>query len=120
VSVPEQDPARGIYGISVAAELVGMDQQRLRLYEQRDLLTPARTSGGTRRYSADDLHRLRRIRELLAAGLNLAGVAMVLHLQDDNDELRGEMDRAGLSRRAPTDRSAAGTPRTGRRPRRGA
>jgi MerR family transcriptional regulator, heat shock protein HspR len=93
----ENEPGRGVYGISVAAELVEMDQQSLRLYERRDLLHPKRTPGGTRRYSADDLHRLRRIRDLLAEGLNLAGVAMVLKLQDDNAKLRR---RAGQSAKA--------------------
>ncbi len=79
---------QGVYAISVAAELVGMDVQRLRLYERRGLLEPERTSGGTRRYSRDDLDRLERIGGLLDAGLNLAGIAMVLDLQDENDRLR--------------------------------
>jgi MerR family transcriptional regulator, heat shock protein HspR len=82
------DSGRGLYGISVAAELVGTGVQNLRLYETRGLLEPARTGGGTRRYSADDLVRLRRISDLLAAGLNLAGIAMVLRLEDENDQLR--------------------------------
>ena len=68
------DPGRGVYGISVAAGLVGMAPQTLRLYEDRGLLDPARTAGGTRRYSQDDLDRIGRISELLGAGLNLAGV----------------------------------------------
>src|SRR5690242_20372957 len=82
------DPARGVYGISVAAEIVGLDPQSLRLYERRGLLLPSRTDGGTRRYSADDLDRLRRITALLAAGLNLAGIVLVLELQDENARLR--------------------------------
>jgi MerR family transcriptional regulator/heat shock protein HspR len=82
------DGARGVYGISVAAELVGMGVQTLRLYEARGLLEPARTDGGTRRYSADDLDRLRHISELLAAGLNLAGIGMVLDLEAENTQLR--------------------------------
>ena len=82
------DAARGVYGISVAAELVGMGVQTLRLYESRGLIEPERTDGGTRRYSANDLDRVRRIGDLLAAGLNLAGVAMVLDLQDENTALR--------------------------------
>jgi MerR family transcriptional regulator/heat shock protein HspR len=86
------DPGRGVYGISVAAELVGVDAQSLRLYERRGLLEPARTDGGTRRYSSDDIDRLRRISELLAAGLNLAGVALVLDLEADNAELRTQLD----------------------------
>jgi MerR family transcriptional regulator, heat shock protein HspR len=80
----------GVYAISVAAELVGMGTQTLRLYEARGLLQPARTEGGTRRYSRYDLRRLHRIGELLAAGLNLAGVGMVLRLEDENRNLRAE------------------------------
>lgn len=89
---PGLDPARGVYGISVAAELVGVDAQSLRLYERRGLLEPARTAGGTRRYSSDDIDRLRRITELLAAGLNLAGVARVLDLEADNTALRSQLN----------------------------
>src|SRR3954447_25147601 len=81
------DPQQGVYGISVAAELVGMGVQNLRAYEARGLLEPDRTDGGTRRYSADDLARLRRIGELLDAGLNLAGISMVLDLENQNSEL---------------------------------
>jgi DNA-binding transcriptional MerR regulator len=80
-----------VYGISVAAQLVDMGVQTLRLYEARGLLEPERTEGGTRRYSANDLDRLRRIGDLLGAGLNLAGVAMVMDLQDENSQLRAEM-----------------------------
>jgi MerR family transcriptional regulator/heat shock protein HspR len=82
------EDARGVYGITVAAEMTGLGVQNLRLYEARGLLEPDRTDGGTRRYSADDVHRLRRIGELLDAGLNLAGIAMVLDLQDENTRLR--------------------------------
>jgi MerR family transcriptional regulator/heat shock protein HspR len=87
MSSPSPDSARGVYGISVAAELVGMGVQTLRLYESRGLLEPERTDGGTRRYSADDLDRLRRIGDLLDAGLNLAGIGMVLDLQTANTHL---------------------------------
>ena len=87
---PRPDRNRGVYGISVAAELVGMGVQTLRLYEARGLLEPERTEGGTRRYSAADLDRLRRIGELLAAGLNLAGIGMVLDLEAQNSQLRAE------------------------------
>lgn len=83
---------RGLYGISVAAELVGMGAQNLRLYESRGLLDPERTEGGTRRYSANDLDRLRRIGDLLDAGLNLAGIGMVLDLELENARLRDEAD----------------------------
>jgi MerR family transcriptional regulator/heat shock protein HspR len=86
------DPARGVYGITVAAELVGVDAQSLRLYERRGLLEPARTDGGTRRYSSQDIDRLRRIVELLAAGLNLTGISHVLDLEADNTALRSQLD----------------------------
>ena len=88
----ELDPTRGVYAISVAAELVGMGSQTLRLYEQRGLVEPARSAGGTRRYSSEDLERLRRIADLVAAGLNLTGVAMVLDLQDTNARLQADLD----------------------------
>ena len=83
-SVPS-DPlprsARGVYGISVASELSGIDPQTLRLYERRGLLTPGRTDGGTRRYSEDDLDRLQRISDLVAQGINIAEIAQILHLE---------------------------------------
>jgi DNA-binding transcriptional MerR regulator len=90
--VPSPDGDRGVYGISVAAELVGMGPQTLRLYEARGLLEPQRTTGGTRRYSSNDLDQLRRIGDLLGAGLNLAGIAMVLDLERDNARLRKEQE----------------------------
>jgi MerR family transcriptional regulator/heat shock protein HspR len=80
-------PDHGVYGISVAAELSGIPVQSLRLYERYGLLTPARSEGGTRRYSADDLARLQRISELVDAGINLAGIARILDLEDDNTAL---------------------------------
>ena len=92
VGAAAPDPARGVYGISVAAELAGTGVQNLRAYEARGLLTPERTAGGTRRYSADDIARLRRIGALLDAGLNLAGIAMVIPLQDENSQLRSEYE----------------------------
>ena len=87
-----QDPGRGVYGISVAAELTGLGVQNLRAYERHGLLAPDRTDGGTRRYSSDDLVRLRRIGELLEQGLNLAGIEKVLHLESANADLRTELD----------------------------
>ena len=90
--VDRPDPSRGIYGISVAAELVGSAPQNLRLYETRGLITPARSQGGTRRYSDDDLIRLRQIGRLLDDGLNLAGIAAVLALQAANQALQVELD----------------------------
>jgi DNA-binding transcriptional MerR regulator len=76
-----------VYGISVAAELSGIKEQSLRLYEREGLLTPARSKGGTRRYSADDLARLVRIRELVDAGVNLTGIERILRLEDRNTAL---------------------------------
>jgi len=92
VGPSEPDRDKGVYGISVTAEMVGTGVQNLRLYERRGLLEPTRSAGGTRLYSAEDIDRLGRITELLADGLNLAGVAMVLDLQDDNARLRNEAD----------------------------
>lgn len=95
---------RGVYGISVAAELVGTGVQNLRLYEARGLVDPARTEGGTRRYSADDLERVRRIKALLEDGLNLAGIAMVLELQTENQELRDGIDQLRADARRTSGR----------------
>jgi len=93
------DPSQGVYGISVAADLVGMAPQTLRLYEERGLLEPERTAGGTRRYSQDDLDRLHRIGELVGDGLNLAGVAAVLILERDNARLRHQNSRMRKQRK---------------------
>lgn len=90
----QPDPAKGVYGISVAAELVGTGVQNLRAYERRGLVSPDRTAGGNRLYSEEDLVRLRRITELLSAGLNLTGVEMVLELEADNAQLRASLERA--------------------------
>ncbi|WP_045732199.1 MerR family transcriptional regulator [Pseudarthrobacter chlorophenolicus] len=83
-----------VYAISVAARLTGTGQQNIRLYETKGLLTPARTSGGTRQYSEDDIAVLLRIGELLEQGLNLAGVAMVLELEAANLKLHSALKRA--------------------------
>jgi MerR family transcriptional regulator/heat shock protein HspR len=79
---------QGVFGISVTADLVGTGVQNLRLYERKGLLEPSRSAGGSRLYSADDIERLNRITDLLAEGLNLAGIAMVLDLEADNTRLR--------------------------------
>src|SRR6476469_9544515 len=97
MAVPAPDGDRGVYGISVAADLVGMGVQNLRLYEARGLLEPERTDGGTRRYRANDLDRLRRIGDLLHAGLNLAGISMVLQLEGENAQLRQGHDAPAWS-----------------------
>ncbi len=86
------DPSQGVYGISVAAGLVGSAPQNLRLYEAKGLLTPARSDGGTRLYSDNDLERLRVISRLLEGGLNLAGIQAVLDLQETNNRLQLELD----------------------------
>jgi MerR family transcriptional regulator/heat shock protein HspR len=91
---------QGVYGISVAAGMVGTGVQNLRAYEARGLVTPDRTDGGTRLYSADDVERLQRITHLLDDGLNLAGISMVLDLEDANDALREE-NSSLRARRAP-------------------
>ncbi len=92
------DRTRGVFAISVAADMVAMQIQNLRVYERRGLVDPDRTDGGTRLYSPDDIDRLHRIRELLADGLNLAGIAQVLRLEDRVRRLEAEVGR--LRRRA--------------------
>ena len=90
---PERRSDRGVYSISVAAELTGIEPHTLRAYERAGLLTPARSDGGVRRYSDDDLARLQRINALAAAGLNLAGIRHVLDLEAENSQLRADFDR---------------------------
>jgi MerR family transcriptional regulator, heat shock protein HspR len=91
VQSAEDNPNLGVFGITTAAQLVGTGVQSLRLYEQRGLIEPERTAGGTRRYSTNDLERLRHIGALLADGLNLAGVSAVLALEAANQELRDDI-----------------------------
>jgi YD repeat-containing protein len=91
-------PSHAVYSISVASELSGVDPQMLRAYEQRGLLTPFRTEGGTRRYSRDDLDRISDITSLLGDGLNLAGIGQVLKLRQETRRLAdqvGELQAAG-------------------------
>ena len=73
---------RGVFAISVAARMASMEIQNLRVYERRGLVEPDRTPGGTRLYSTADVDRLHRIRELLAEGLNIAGIARVIALEE--------------------------------------
>ena len=88
MSNPDESASqRPLYSISVAAELAGLPLPTLRLYEQRGLVTPARTDGGTRRYSDADVSRIQRIASLLEGGVTLAGAGMVLDLEDDNADL---------------------------------
>jgi len=94
-------PDRPRYMISIAAELVGMHPQTLRLYEAKGLVRPARTPGGTRLYSDRDVERLRVIQQLTTEiGLNLAGVEQVLRLQDEVLRLRARMERLERELRA--------------------
>lgn len=92
---------RALYIISVAAELAGVHAQTLRIYERKGLIEPARTQGGSRRYSDRDITLLRRIQELTNEGVSLVGVRKVLELEDELararariDELRRALDRA--------------------------
>ena len=80
-----------VFAISVAADLLSMQVQNLRVYERHGLVEPARTSGGTRLYSQDDLDRLAHIRDLLAEGLNIAGITRVLALEDEVERLEGRV-----------------------------
>jgi MerR family transcriptional regulator, heat shock protein HspR len=111
---PLSRSSRGLYGISVTSELSGIDPQTLRLYERRGLLAPARTDGGTRRYSDDDLDRLQRITDLVAQGINIAGILQILNLEHRNTELESDnshlkSENARLRSEEPT------TGRTGKR-----
>ena len=81
----------GVFAISVAAERADLQIQNLRVYERRGLLRPDRTDGGTRLYSEADIEVLRRIAELLREGLNLAGIARVLALENEVARLRGQL-----------------------------
>ncbi|MGH3505784.1 MAG: MerR family transcriptional regulator [Nocardioidaceae bacterium] len=96
------DSGRGVYAISVMTELTGVQPQTLRDLEAGGLLTPRRTHGGTRRYSADDVEAVKRIVELQATGLNLEGVRQVLALQAEAARLRAEIER--LKRRSSDER----------------
>lgn len=88
-----RDPALAVYVISVAAELAGLHPQTLRIYERKGLVDPARTGGGSRRYSDADIEQLRRIQELTNEGLNLAGVKRVIELENELRRLRAEVAR---------------------------
>jgi MerR family transcriptional regulator/heat shock protein HspR len=87
------DPDRGLFSISVAAELAGLHPQTLRTYEREGLLEPARSAGGTRLYSPSDIDRLHQISALTADGLNLAGIRRVLQLQEETRRLNAELER---------------------------
>jgi MerR family transcriptional regulator, heat shock protein HspR len=86
-----REPTRAVYVISVAAELAGVHPQTLRIYERKGLVDPARTTGGSRRYSDADIDQLRRIQELTNEGLNLYGVARVLELEAEVARLKRQL-----------------------------
>ena len=86
------DSSRAVFAISVAAEMAEMQIQSLRVYERRGLVTPARTAGGTRLYSHDDVEVLQRIGSLLGQGLNLAGIAKVLDLEQQVRDMSERLD----------------------------
>jgi MerR family transcriptional regulator/heat shock protein HspR len=90
----DRSETMAVYVISVAAELAGVHPQTLRIYERKGLVEPARTRGGSRRYSDADINLLRRIQDLTDEGLNLAGVKRVLDLEAELHRLRSELDRS--------------------------
>jgi MerR family transcriptional regulator/heat shock protein HspR len=96
---------RALYVISVAAELAGVHPQTLRIYERKGLVDPARTVGGSRRYSDADINQARRIQELTNEGLNLAGVKRVLALEAELDELRSLLAETRAAAQAAVDRT---------------
>lgn len=96
------DMDHGLFSISVAAELAGLHPQTLRIYEREGLLDPARSPGGTRRYSRNDISRLQEICTLASAGLNMAGIRRVLELQEETRQLQAEIAQLKqASRRSP-------------------
>ncbi|MGH9031616.1 MAG: heat shock protein transcriptional repressor HspR, partial [Acidimicrobiia bacterium] len=84
---------RALYIISVAAELAGVHAQTLRIYERKGLIEPARTEGGSRRYSERDIELLQRIQELTNEGVGLAGVRRILDLEAELADAEAEIDR---------------------------
>jgi MerR family transcriptional regulator, heat shock protein HspR len=101
----EQSEDRAVYIISVAAELAGVHPQTLRIYERKGLLRPARTPGNTRRYSARDIARLQMIQRLTQEqGLNLAGVKMIVEMEDQLDRMRRRMEALDRDFRKTRDR----------------
>ena len=99
-----RETTRAVYVISVAAELAGVHPQTLRIYERKGLVDPARTGGGNRRYSEEDIELLRRIQDLTTEGLNLAGVKRVLALEAEVRRLEAELDAALAEARRRVER----------------
>jgi MerR family transcriptional regulator, heat shock protein HspR len=99
-----RDRRQAVFVISVAAELAGVHPQTLRIYERKGLVDPARTGGGSRRYSEEDIERLRRIQDLTAEGLNLAGVKRVIELESEVARLRDQLQEVQHAAREAIDR----------------
>ncbi len=93
--MPDRDSSTPLYGVAVVAQLAGVSEATLRLFESKGLIAPWRTPGGTRRYSDDDLERLERITALREQGINLEGILRVLALQDENQALRNKLPAQG-------------------------
>jgi MerR family transcriptional regulator, heat shock protein HspR len=91
LSSPRFNSAQGLYPISVVTELTGIGAHTLRGYERAGLVIPARTEGGTRRYSDNDVARLRRILTLVGDGINLTGVGRILQLEAELAALRAQI-----------------------------
>jgi MerR family transcriptional regulator, heat shock protein HspR len=110
VNTPWGEPGRGLFSISVAAELTGLHPQTLRLYDQEGLVRPGRSAGGTRRYSTDDIDRLHQIMTLTSDGINLAGVRRILELQEQTRLLQAEVSRLAAAARTRPDRTTRPAP----------
>jgi MerR family transcriptional regulator, heat shock protein HspR len=113
VRPPWADPGRGLFSISVAAELTGLHPHTLRLYDQEGLLSPARSPGGARRYSPDDIDRLHQIMALTTDGVNLAGVRRILELQEQARRLQAELEQLKTAARSAPAARPAGTSQPG-------
>jgi MerR family transcriptional regulator/heat shock protein HspR len=115
-----REQERALYIISVAAELAGVHAQTLRIYERKGLIAPARTQGGSRRYSERDIALLHRIQELTNEGVSLVGVRKILDLEDQLARARRELVEAVEKVRREHRRDLVPVPRTAVRSRRGA
>ena len=102
---PDRDSRQAVFVISVAAELAGVHPQTLRIYERKGLVDPARTGGGSRRYSEEDIERLRRIQDLTNEGLNLAGVKRVIELEAELERLQSQLADAQREARDALERT---------------
>ena len=99
------DPTHAVYVISVAAELAGVHPQTLRIYERKGLVEPARTKGGSRRYSDRDINLLRKVQDLTSEGLNLEGVRRILELEAEVERLEAELEEARQEKQDAVERT---------------